>query len=247
MRKKEEVFDKTRNNNFAAAFDYLKQRGEVGSQLELARKMGVNKDTITNILNAYTPVTEDKITRLQAATGNIFNLQWLRGESDVMLAADVKNVEMGREPVTDDSHYQAMIDAKQDIIMLLNRQAAMVEESAKHEIEAYRREAEASKREAEACKREAESMQREAEASRREAEASRREVEARQSEVKAKQREIDLLKSQLADRQTTIDRLQQSLDDLRMAMAVMQSADKYPFVKSGVADDGSRQQPHANP
>lgn len=81
--------DRQRNNNFAAAFDYLRRNLGITTQGKLAKAMGVNKDTITNILNYYTPVTEDKISKLMAAFEGVFNLQYLRGESDTMLAGDV--------------------------------------------------------------------------------------------------------------------------------------------------------------
>ena len=81
---------KLRNNIFAAAFDYLKRNTEIKTQKELARRMGVNENTITRILRGYTDVTEDIITKLQTASGCIFNLQWLRGEDTThMLAQDL--------------------------------------------------------------------------------------------------------------------------------------------------------------
>ena len=81
---------KLRNNVFAAAFDYLKRNTEIKTQKELARRMGVNENTITRILRGYTDVTEDIITKLQTASGCIFNLQWLRGEDTThMLAQDL--------------------------------------------------------------------------------------------------------------------------------------------------------------
>ena len=89
MNRNKEVKDKTRNNIFAAAIDELKRNHGLKSQVELAEKMGVNKDTITNIVKGYTEVKDDTITKLQTASGCIFNLQWLRGESSVMLAKDV--------------------------------------------------------------------------------------------------------------------------------------------------------------
>ena len=88
MKRNKEVKDKTRNNIFAAAIDELKRNHGLKSQMELAEKMGVNKDTITNIVKGYTEVKDDTLTKLQTACGCIFNLQWLRGESDVMLAKD---------------------------------------------------------------------------------------------------------------------------------------------------------------
>ena len=52
--------------------------------------MGVSEDTITRILKDRCEVTEDIITKLQTASGCIFNLQWLRGEDpNCMLMEDL--------------------------------------------------------------------------------------------------------------------------------------------------------------
>lgn len=138
----EEQRDKKRNNRFAAAFDYLKRNKGIKTQKELAKRMGVSKDTITRILKAYTPVTEDAITKFQTATNCIFNLQWLRGESDTMLAIDVekKSVSESENPQqlawTPDfsSMTNAMIAAKDDAIESLKRELVKTEESAKREL-----------------------------------------------------------------------------------------------------------------
>ena len=135
MKKEKEVKDKTRNNIFAAAFDELKRNHDITTQLELARRMGVNKDTVTNILHYRTPVTEDIITKLQTASGCIFNLQWLRGESDVMLAANVKkknnNTTEATLPSSPDmsSLINAIIAAKDDAIASLKREIASKDET----------------------------------------------------------------------------------------------------------------------
>lgn len=81
----------SRNNRFAEAFDELKRNHGVKTQKELARLMGVNENTITRILRGYTDVTEDIITKLQTASGCIFNHQWLRGE-DVPMLADMEEM-----------------------------------------------------------------------------------------------------------------------------------------------------------
>ena len=81
-----------RNNIFAAAFDYLKREKGIKTQKRLAELMGVSEDTITRILKDRCEVTEDIITKLQTASGCIFNLQWLRGEDPThMLIEDVVN------------------------------------------------------------------------------------------------------------------------------------------------------------
>ena len=96
-----------RNNIFAAALDEMKRRGIVKNQKELAHKMGVSEDTITRILKDRTEVTEDVITKLQTASGCLFNLQWLRGESNIMLAEAVE-----AQPQTNiNPHQSASIDA----------------------------------------------------------------------------------------------------------------------------------------
>jgi transcriptional regulator with XRE-family HTH domain len=83
-----------RNNIFAAAFDYLKREKGIKTQKRLAELMEVSEDTITRILKDRTEVTEDIITKLQTASGCIFNLQWLRGEdSNCMLAKDINKMD----------------------------------------------------------------------------------------------------------------------------------------------------------
>lgn len=76
-----------RNENFAVALAYLKDRGDIETQKELALLMGVSEDTISRILKGGS-VSESTITKLHAATKGLFNLQWLHGQSDVMLSAE---------------------------------------------------------------------------------------------------------------------------------------------------------------
>lgn len=88
-------FMRLRNNIFAEAFDYLKREKGIKTQKRLAELMGVSEDTITRILKDRTEVTEDIITKLQTASGCIFNLQWLRGEDAFnMLASDAAEAEL---------------------------------------------------------------------------------------------------------------------------------------------------------
>jgi plasmid maintenance system antidote protein VapI len=87
-----------RNNIFAAAFDYLKRNTDIKTQKDLALRMGVTENTITRILKDRTEVTEDIITKLQTASGCIFNLQWLRGEDAFnMLAIDAAEAKIEKK------------------------------------------------------------------------------------------------------------------------------------------------------
>lgn len=105
-----------RNNIFAAAFDYLKREKGIKTQKRLAELMGVSEDTITRILKDRTEVTEDIITKLQTASGCIFNLQWLRGEDAFhMLAVDVAEDLVRQQPsaapIDSSSAFNAAISA----------------------------------------------------------------------------------------------------------------------------------------
>lgn len=130
MGRQTELKDKTRNNIFAAAIDEIRRREGKITQLELARRMGVNKDTITNILRYRTAVTDDIITRLQTASGRIFNLQWLRGESDVMLSEQINDGSetFGNNTPSGVPTYSSMtnsiIAAKDEAIESLKREGA---------------------------------------------------------------------------------------------------------------------------
>ena len=142
MSRKQKDFNPKRNHIFAAAIDELRRReGKKLSQKEIADRMGVTEDTISRIMRLHNQVTEDVITRLQTASGCIFNLQWLRGESDVMLAADAD-----KAPVADNLHESTHIDqgslmnatiaAQQTSIESLKRELAKAEESSKRELAA---------------------------------------------------------------------------------------------------------------
>lgn len=109
---------KLRNNIFAAALDYLKRNTDIKTQKELARRMGVTETTITRILKDYTEVTEDIITKLQTASGCVFNLQWLRGEdSEHMLAVDVVDTPKESHPVIDPSSMVNAIIASHNVAL----------------------------------------------------------------------------------------------------------------------------------
>ena len=162
MSRKQKDFDPKRNHIFAAAIDELRRREKKRlSQKEIAERMGVTEDTVSRIMRLHNQVTEDIITRLQTASGCIFNLQWLRGESDVMLAADVDN---RPTPVAENLHESTHIDqgslmnatiaAQQTSIEALKRELADKEESANKAEASAKRELAAKDETIESLKRE---------------------------------------------------------------------------------------------
>lgn len=125
--RRKEVKDKTRNNNFVAALDYLKRQSkEKLYQKDLAEMLGVTENTISNIINYHTEVSEDMITQIQTVSGCVFNLQWLRGQSDVMLAADVTLATTVSKPAADPM-LDAILKAKDETIAALRSQLAEME------------------------------------------------------------------------------------------------------------------------
>lgn len=115
-----------KNNIFAAAIDEMKRRGIIKYQKDLAQKMDVSEDTITRILKDRTEVTEDVITKLQTASGCLFNLQWLRGESNIMLAEDVQTQSATTTPAQESASidmdfYHQALKINADIIADLRR------------------------------------------------------------------------------------------------------------------------------
>lgn len=110
-----------RNENFAVALAYLKDRGDIETQKELALLMGVSEDTISRILKGGS-VSESTITKLHAATKGLFNLQWLHGQSDVMLSAEAIAARQSSPTV-------ALLAAKDETIASLKREIAAKDET----------------------------------------------------------------------------------------------------------------------
>lgn len=112
MEQKEEI----RRRHFSYAVDYIYSQGIVKKQYELAKLINVSTDTIANILKHKHVITELTIAKLQKGVGHIFNTQFLRGESDIMLQKDVPVV------AGIDSSTEEVINAKNEIIDNLKAQ-----------------------------------------------------------------------------------------------------------------------------
>ena len=78
-----------RNEIFAHVLDWLIQNNKVEDQKDLALKTGISQNTVSRIMTGKVEPSDDTIRKLNATFGNIFNMQYLRGESIVMLIEDV--------------------------------------------------------------------------------------------------------------------------------------------------------------
>ena len=112
--KKKQIKDKARNMSFAAALAYLRSIDKDAklTHCKLAEKIGIDEDTITNILNYYTRVSDTTMNKLFVNTDKIFNLQFLLGQSSVMLAEDLAKEDVTRH----NAEFAALLAAKDSII-----------------------------------------------------------------------------------------------------------------------------------
>lgn len=78
-----------KNEIFAQVLDWLIQKKKVHDQKDLAIKTGISQNTVSRIMTGKVEPSDDTLRKLNATFGNIFNMQYLRGESTIMLIADV--------------------------------------------------------------------------------------------------------------------------------------------------------------
>ena len=78
-----------RNEVFAHVLDWLIQNNKVEDQKDLALKTGISQNTVSRIMTGKVEPSDDTLRKLNATFGNIFNMQYLRGESIFMLIEDV--------------------------------------------------------------------------------------------------------------------------------------------------------------
>ena len=79
---------KLRNENFAIALDWLVKNKGVDGQKGLAQITGISQNTISRIMTGKVEPSDDTLRKLNDAFEGIFNMNFLRGSSIVMLAED---------------------------------------------------------------------------------------------------------------------------------------------------------------
>ena len=78
-----------RNERFANVVDWLRREKYITDQNDLAHKTGITATTISRIMKAKVEPTDKTLVKLNQAFKNIFNMAYLRGQSHVMLIADL--------------------------------------------------------------------------------------------------------------------------------------------------------------
>ena len=77
-----------KNEIFATVLDWLIREHYVIDQRDLAAKTGITTTTISRIMTGKVEPKDETLRKLNAAFGNMFNMQYLRGQSTTMLVAD---------------------------------------------------------------------------------------------------------------------------------------------------------------
>ena len=87
---------KKEKNNFARVIDYLRDNGLIKNQKEMAERIGVTVTTITRNKHGNVGHTdEETLRRFYKHFGDIINIAYLRGDSDIMLVKDLQSEESG--------------------------------------------------------------------------------------------------------------------------------------------------------
>lgn len=115
-----------RNEIFAHVLDWLIQNNKVEDQKDLALKTGISQNTVSRIMTGKVEPSDDTLRKLNATFGNIFNMQYLRGESIVMLIEDVAYYKShpGENKIDQSSLVNAALAAKDETIASLRDQLA---------------------------------------------------------------------------------------------------------------------------
>jgi transcriptional regulator with XRE-family HTH domain len=71
---------KLKNELFRVAVDYLFKEKKVGSQKELAEKIGITEPSLSRVMNGGRTVSDKTIHKMNEAFGGIFNMAYFRGE-----------------------------------------------------------------------------------------------------------------------------------------------------------------------
>ena len=120
------------NEIFKQMLDWIYANTEAHNQSDVARKSGLFEATISRALNGKIKrVKQETLRKVNSAFGNVFNPAWLRGDSDIMLVADLAPISSTQSQTTTPSEtdtadmsslINAALAAKDETIMSLKRE-----------------------------------------------------------------------------------------------------------------------------
>ena len=115
--------NKSKNERFAVAVDYLFQEKLITSQKDLCVKIGLTEPTYSRIKTGKRIVSDDTIRKLNDAFGGIFNMAYFRGDSETLLANGQEPAQEQPAPFIDNgSILNALIAAKDETIDVMAKQ-----------------------------------------------------------------------------------------------------------------------------
>jgi len=120
------------NEIFKQMLDWIYANTEAHNQADVARKSGLFEATISRALNGKIKrVKQETLRKVNSAFGNVFNPAWIRGDSDIMLVADLAPISSTQPQTTmpgetDAADMSSLINAalaaKDETIMSLKRE-----------------------------------------------------------------------------------------------------------------------------
>lgn len=229
---------KEKNKVFSRAFDWLYQQGWAIDQADIAQKTGISATTISRIMNHGVGRPDEKtIRKLNAAFNNIFNPDFLRGQSDKMLVCEETFSE-----TEINSNQQQLPVIVPDYSSMTNAIIAAKDDA----IEAWKSKAESKEETIEALKRDLAKTEESAKRELAEKDARLKEKDVRLKEkdamIDAKDAQLSEKDARVADQQAKIAKLEEQVAELKRRLSAYQSKDvfgEYHF-PVGVSDDGDR-------
>ena len=109
---------------------WLVDNTEMANPTAVARKAGINAANVTKIKTGKNKsVQYETMVKLNNAFGNVFNPEWMRGESDVMLMTDLTPVGTEQPLLHPTDPITALLAAKDETIASLKRELAAKDET----------------------------------------------------------------------------------------------------------------------
>ena len=128
--------DKSKNELFFIAVDYLFREHKIKNQQDLAEKIGISATAYSRIKSGQNNVSDETLIKFNNAFGGIFNMAFFRNQSGYLLAKDAlmagnKPESVVSAPIRTEPHqpasvdtdfYRQLLQARDSHIADLNRQ-----------------------------------------------------------------------------------------------------------------------------